>query len=110
MASASRKIIVTYDQSLVSLQVLEWVNGHSILLPDDDVTVVLAINEDFSKIEGPGGWQAQGGLGGLDSTREYRETVCLLEKQGQERLDEAVYAIKQLGIVSFVINSKGFIA
>ncbi|GAA5817362.1 hypothetical protein MFLAVUS_010906 [Mucor flavus] len=98
MASASRKIIITYDQSLVSLQVLEWVNSHSILLPDDDVTVVLAINEDFSKIEGPGGWQAQGGLGGLDSTREYRETVRLLEKQGQERLDEAVYAIKQLGI------------
>ncbi|KAG2236514.1 hypothetical protein INT48_000814 [Thamnidium elegans] len=98
MASASRKIIITYDQSLVSLKVLEWVNSHSILLPDDDVTVVLAINEDFSRLEGPGGLQVQGVLGGLDSTREYRETVRLLEKQGKERLEEVVYAIKQLGI------------
>ncbi|GAA5796003.1 hypothetical protein HPULCUR_001369 [Helicostylum pulchrum] len=98
MASASRKIIIAYDQSIVGLQVLEWVNSHSILLPGDDVTVVLAINEDFGKIDGPGGLQVQGGLGGLNSTLEYRETVRLLEKQGQERLDEAVYAIKQLGI------------
>lgn len=96
----SRKIIIAYDQSIVGIHALEWINSHAILLPNDDVTVVLAINEDYSKIEGPGGWQALGGLGGVDSGREYRETIRLLEKEGQEHLDEAVYAIQQTGVVS----------
>lgn len=96
----SRKIIIAYDQSIVGIHVLEWINDHRILLPNDDVTVVLAINEDYSKIEGPGGWTALGGLGGSDASRSYRETIRLLEKEGKEHLDEAVYAIQQTGVVS----------
>lgn len=105
----SRKIIIAYDKSVVGLHVLEWVNSHAILLPNDDVTVVLAINEDYHKIGGPGG------LGGLDSSRTYRETVAILEREGQEGLNEAVYAILQTGVVSafyyyYLMYDKGLIS
>lgn len=99
MSNGGRRVIVTIDESEVSLEVLEWVNSHSILLPDDDVTVALAINEDFSKIAGPGGWQAEGG-GGLDAVRNYRETIIEFERRGQRSLDQAVSAIEKTGVVS----------
>ncbi|KAI9348398.1 hypothetical protein BD770DRAFT_327301 [Pilaira anomala] len=97
MSNGGRRVIVTIDESAVSLEALEWVNSHSILLPDDDVTVALAINEDFSRIAGPGGWQAEGG-GGLDAVRNYRETIIEFERRGQRSLDQAVSAIEKTGI------------
>ncbi|KAI7888422.1 uncharacterized protein EV154DRAFT_517879 [Mucor mucedo] len=94
----SRKIVIAYDQSIVGIKVLEWINDHHILLPNDDVTVVLAINEDYSRIEGPGGWQAVGGSGGVNAVNSYREAIRVFEREGQEHLNEALFAIVQTGV------------
>lgn len=94
---AGRKIIIAYDGSEASRQVLEWVNSHSILLPTDQVTVAIAINEDGVRLEGLGGMEAPV-LGGLEGSREFREVVKELEKEGKEKLAEAVYALKEVGV------------
>lgn len=96
---AGRKIIIAYDGSEVSRQVLEWVNSHNILLPSDQVTVAIAINEDGVRLEGLGGMEAPV-LGGLEGSREFREVVHALEKEGKEKLAEAVTALKEVGVVS----------
>lgn len=96
---AGRKIIIAYDGSEVSRQVLEWVNSHSILLPTDQVTVAISINEDGVRLEGLGGMEAPV-LGGLEGSREFREVVHVLEKEGKEKLAEAVDALKEVGVVS----------
>ncbi|GAN03010.1 hypothetical protein MAM1_0032d02460 [Mucor ambiguus] len=92
-----RKIVICYDESEASRQTLEWVNGHGVLLPTDEITVVTCINEDFAKIEGIGGWQTIA-IGGIDCAADYRHTITQLESQGRERLAEAVEAMHTLGL------------
>lgn len=94
-----RKVIICYDESEASRQTLEWVNGHGVLLPTDEITIATCINEDVAKIEGPGGWQTIA-IGGIDCAADYRHTVSQLEAQGRERLAEAVHAMHALGLVS----------
>ncbi|KAL9543697.1 hypothetical protein PS6_009146 [Mucor atramentarius] len=92
-----RKVIICYDESEASRQTLEWVNGHGVLLPTDEITIATCINEDVAKIEGPGGWQTIA-IGGIDCAADYRHTVSQLEAQGRERLAEAVHAMHALGL------------
>ncbi|KAI8880153.1 hypothetical protein K501DRAFT_225430, partial [Backusella circina FSU 941] len=92
--SAPRKILIAYDESEVGRQVLEWVNSHSVLLPNDEVVVATAVNEDISKLTGPGvGWQASPALG-----ENIEVDIKILEDQAKERLTEAVYAIRDSGV------------
>ncbi|CAO3609985.1 unnamed protein product [Mucor fragilis] len=96
-SATPRKVVICYDESEVSRQTLEWVNGHGVLLPTDEITIVTCINEDVAKIEGPGGWQTIA-IGGIDCAADYRHTVAQLESQGRERLAEAVHSMHALGL------------
>lgn len=98
-ASNSRKVIICYDESEVGRSVLEWVNSHSILLPNDEVIVVTAINEDLAKVEGSSGWTSM--AGGVIEANDYRMLVQGLEREGRQHLSEAVQAFHQVGVVSF---------
>jgi hypothetical protein len=100
--SASRKVIICYDESEVGRTVLEWVNSHSILLPNDEVTVVTAINEDIAKIEGSSSWTSMS-VGIVDSL-DYRGYIKELETQGRRHLAEAVQAFHDVGVVSSYRN------
>ncbi|KAI8644098.1 hypothetical protein BD408DRAFT_413718 [Parasitella parasitica] len=96
-STTPRKIVICYDESEASRQTLEWVNGHGVLLPTDEIYIATCINEDVAKIEGPGGWQTIA-IGGIDCAADYRHTIASLESQGRERLAEAVYAMRALGL------------
>ena len=99
-SAAPRKVVICYDESDAGRQALEWVNGHSVLLPNDIIYVVTCINEDVAKIEGPSGWQTIA-IGGIDCAADYRHTIAQLESQGREHLAEAVHAMQSLGLVIY---------
>jgi hypothetical protein len=92
---APRKILIAYDGSEAGRQVLEWVNSHNVLLPDDEVIVAIAVNEDISKLAGPGvGWQAAPAMG-----ENISMDIQMIERQAKEHLTEAVHAIRDIGVV-----------
>lgn len=93
----SRKVVICYDESEVGRQVLEWVNSHSILLPNDEVTVVTAINEDIAKMEGSNLWTS---LDVGTCERTFQDIATTLEREGRQHLSEAVKAFHQIGVVS----------
>jgi hypothetical protein len=97
-ARPARKVIIAFDESQIGYKVLDWINNHGVLLPTDEVTLVLVINEEGARLEVLGGTEAP--VRSSFETREFRECARSLEGQAKQRLATPVKSIQYFGIVS----------
>ncbi len=99
-----RRVLIGYDHTEVSNTAMEWIVNKKAILPDDEITLAIIINDDAitvegtfgleSSVAGPAGWLAD----------DYRERLSKVEKESTDALKAVVKWFETKGVSFFILK------
>lgn len=93
-----RRVLIGYDHTEVSNHALEWIVEKRAILPDDEISLAIIINDDAITVEGTFGLESPvtGASGWL--SEDYRNRISKVEKDSADALKAVVKWFETKGV------------